>query len=103
MGSIVSSTGYSVLHQPVELARLLGARPAPASLEGFLAGFFAFKISGRLAVAGILSDFGMFAEKTINEVEYARWVISNGHPEEGSLEHGSEQRRTETLAGNICD
>src|SRR5579862_5101771 len=51
----------------------------------------------------VAADFGVFTEKTINDVEYSRGVISYGHPEEGSLEHGSEQRRTETLAGNICD
>jgi hypothetical protein len=51
----------------------------------------------------VAADFGMFAEKAINKVENTRGIISNSHPKKGPLEHGSEERRTETLAGNIRD
>src|ERR1700722_7232732 len=52
---------------------------------------------------GVAADLGVFSEKAVDEIEDTRGIIANGHAEESALEHGSEKRGAETLAGNIRD
>ena len=35
---------------------------------------------------GVAADLGMFAEETIDEIEYTRGIIANGHAEKSALE-----------------
>src|ERR1700722_17050144 len=50
---------------------------------------------------GISADFSVFAEKGIKVIEDARGVSANTHARQSTLQHGSKQSGTETLARHI--